>query len=304
MRRRIQREERPSGIILPPYRNEDCWNDYIERHCKREGQDWRRVQYVMNHWLRIMGKDSDVSKWRIADIERYEDARRATGAMGTTIKREMSLMKAALNMALHRERIDRVPYFEMPTDASFRRRPLTEEELDRLLASKLPRRIWMFYFVARWTGHRTRAIETLPWARVNFEARTIDFNEPGARRTNKRRVDGYPIPDELYPVLVAAKKWADRRAPNDPYVIGLGKRGKCSTTFHECKKALRSIGIDERGICRHTVRGSFVTERIKRGIPRSIVAALINDNPATMDKHYVTIKTEDMREAANMRVQV
>jgi integrase len=62
----------------------------------------------------------------------------------------------------------------------------------------------MFYVMAYWTGHRARAIETLKWERVNFEARTIDFNEPGARRTNKRRVDGFPIPDELLPRLLAA----------------------------------------------------------------------------------------------------
>lgn len=297
------RKERPApqGLVVLPYRLEDCWNDYIERWSKREGQDFRRVQYVANGWLRIMGKDSDVSGWRIADVERYVDQRLSEGPMPTTVKREMSLMKAALNKALQRERLDRVPYFGMPSGESRRRRPLTEEELDRLLASKIPRRVWMFYSVSRWTGHRSRAIETLPWARVNWEARTIDFNEPGARRTNKRRVDGFPIPDELYPILVAAKKWADRRAPNDPYVIGLGPRGKCSTTFHACKAALKAIGIDEAGICRHTVRGTFVTERIKRGVSRSVVADLIGDNPSMMDKHYVTLRTEDLRAGANMR---
>lgn len=286
----------------PPLVHADAWRDYLWERCRKIGQDHRRVTYVANGCLRILDPGAEVGKWMMEDIHGYEIARRDDGVMGSTIKRELSLLQAALNHALHRERVERVPHFEMPTVETGHRRPLTEEELDRLLASKLPRRIWLFYFVARWTGHRSRAIETLKWDRVDFQRRLINFNEPGARRTNKRRNGAYPIPDELYVVLVGAKKWADRNAPNDPYVIGLGPRGKCSTTVHRCKLALRAIGIDERGICRHTVRKTFATTRVLMGIPRPIVAKLIADSPATMDRNYFLPDSEDLRDAANMRL--
>lgn len=299
MRRPTHDEER-RGPVLPPYRLDAAWNDYIERWCKKKGQDFRRVQYVANHWLAIMGKGSDVSKWKRIDIQFYEDQRRATGVMGATIRREMSLMQAALNFAKRWEMVDRVPHFEKPSGEARKRRPLTEGEYKRLMASALPRRIRMFYLLAYWTGHRSRAIETLPWTRVNFEARTLDFNEPGARKTNKRRVDGFPIPDELLPRLVSAKEYADKFRPNDPYVIGLGPRGKCSTTYHQAKAALRAVGIDESGICRHTMRKTFVTERIKKEMSADKVAALIGDNAGTMRKHYLLMETEDLRATANM----
>lgn len=285
----------------PPYLLADAWRHYIQEHCRRRGQEVRRVVYIARHWLRIMGPEAEPNFWKIADVSRYEDARRAEGAMGTTIRREMCIQQAALRHGIKRERLDRVPHFEKPAATHHIRRAMTEDEFRRLMKSPLPHRIRMFYLLAYWTGHRSRAIETLTWDRVNFENRSINFNEPGVRRTNKRRVDGFPIPDELYDRLVAAKARRDAKAPHDPYVIGLGPRGKCSTTYMECKKALAAIGIDEEGICRHTMRKTFVTERIKAGANPEKIALLIGDNAGTMRKHYAILLTEDLRDTANLK---
>jgi integrase len=288
----VHRPDFPNPITLL-----QVWRDYIHEHARRKGQDIRAITYTAKHWMNVMGIDADPGKWKRADVRQFEDARRADGVTSATIRREMCLQQAALNHALKWERLERVCYFEKPSGEGQKRRPLTEEEYARLMRSPLPRRIRMFYILAYWTGHRARAIETLPWSRVNFEARTIDFNEPGARRTNKRRVDGFPIPDELLPRLEAAYAHPRR----DEYVIGAGPRGKVSTTYHAAKAAMRAVGIDEDGICRHTVRKTFVTERIKAGANPEKVAALIADNPVTMRKHYSILLTEDLRATANMR---
>jgi integrase len=272
------------------------WRDYIHEHARRKGQEINRIVYVAKHFLRIMGIDSTPGLWKRADVRAYEDQRKAEGVMASTIRREMCLQQASLNHARKWERIERVCHFEKPSGENRMRRPLTEEEFRRLMLSPLPRRIRMFFLMAYHTGHRAGAIEGLTWDRVDFGARTIDFNEPGMRRTNKRRVSGFPIPDELLPRLESAYA---RRA--DDYVIGLGPRGKLSTTYHACKEALRAVGIDEAGICRHTIRKTFVTERIKLGANPEKVAALIADNPVTMRKHYSILNTEDLRATANMR---
>jgi integrase len=273
------------------------WRDYIHEHARRKGQDIRAICYVAKKWMQVMGMDSTPGAWKRADVRHYDDTRREAGKTAATIRREMCLQQAAMNHAMKWERIERVCHFEKPSGEGRKRRPMTEEEYARLMRSPLPRRIRLFYILAYHTGHRARAIETLPWGRVNLEARTIDFNEPGARRTNKRRVDGFPINDELLNRLQAAYAHPKR----DEYVIGLGPRGKASTTYHACKEALRAVGIDEDGICRHTVRKTFVTERIKAGENPEKIAALIADNPATMRRHYSILNTEDLRATANYR---
>ena len=275
----------------------DAWRDYIHEHAKARGQEIRRLVYVAKPWLRIMGIDSTPGDWKRADVRHYVDTRRAEGKSDATIRRELCLQHAALNHELHWERIAKVCYFEKPSAGSKVRRPLTEEEYRRLMRSPLTFRLRMFFVMAYWTGHRARAIETLTWDRVHFDTRTIDFNEPGARRTNKRRVDGFPIPDELLPRLEAAYQ----RPARDEYVIGRGPRGRVSTTYHQAKDALRAVGIDEVGICRHTLRKTFVTERIKAGGNPEKIAALIADNPATMRRHYSVLMSEDLRATANLR---
>lgn len=272
------------------------WRDYIHEHAKKRGQDVQRLVYTAKHWLRLMGIDATPGLWKRADTQRFADTRQTEGVKPATIRREMCLQQACLNHGFKWERIEKVPHFEKPTGEGQKRRPLTEDEFARIMRQPMPARIRMFFLLAFWTGHRSRAIEELTWDRVNFEARTLDFNVPGRRLHNKRRVSGFPIPDELLPRLESA--YARRK---DDYVIGLGPRGRLSTTYHAAKEVLRAAGINEAGICRHTLRKTFVTERIKAGGNPEKVAALIADNAQTMRKHYSVLLAEDLRATANLR---
>lgn len=273
------------------------WRDYIREHCMRLDQDVKRVVYTAHHWLRIMGIDAAPGAWKRANVMQYVDARLSEGVAPTTIRREETLQRAALGHAVKWERIEKVCYFPTPPGESAKRRPLTEEEFARVMRQPMPRRVRMFFLLAYWTGHRARAIEELEWSRVNWESRTLDFNVPGRRLHNKRRVSGFPIPDELLPRLEAAYAHPSR----DSHVIGLGPRGRVSTTYHDCKAVLRAAGINERGICRHALRKTFVTERIKAGGNPEKIAALIADNAGTMRRHYSVLLAEDLRATANLR---
>lgn len=272
------------------------WQQYIHERARKLGQDINRVRYVAKGWLRVMGIDSTPGEWKRAQTALYADTRLAEGAKATTVRREMCLMQACMNHAKKWERIEKVPHFEKPSGESSKRRPLTEEEYARIMRQPMPARIRMFFLIAYWTGSRSRAIEELMWDRVDFERRTLDFNIPGRRLHNKRRVSGFPIPDGLLPRLEQA--YARRQ---NEYVIGLGPHGKCSTTYHACKDVLRAAGINEQGICRHTLRKTFVTERLKLDCNPEKVAALIADNPQTMRKHYSILMAEDLRATANLK---
>ena len=278
----------------------DVWSAYIHEHAMPRQQDVRRVAYVARHWFRIMGPDAEPATWKRANVDQYTARRKAEGVQAATIRRELCIQQAALNHARKFERIEKVPHFEKPIGEPAKRRPMTDEEFRRLMASPMPRRVRLFFILAFNTGSRASAIEELTWDRVDLEGRTIDFNVPGRPRNNKRRVSGFPISDALYQRLVAAKAYRDLKTPDDPYVIGLSPRGLASTTYHACKEALRAVGINELGLCRHTLRKTFVTERIKAGKNPAKVAALIADNPNTMHRHYSILNTRDLREAAEL----
>lgn len=289
-------------FIQKPYPLDDqplyllkAWQFYIQERAMRLGQDIQRLMYVAHHWLRIMGPDADVTKWKRADLQVFADTRKAEGVCISTINRDMSLQRACLSHNHKWERLKSIPYFERHEYTGKKRRPLTIEEFSKIMRQPMPGRIRMFFLMAYWTGHRSRAIEELTWDRINWADKIIDFNVPGRRRHTKRRAESFPIPNELFPRLEQA--YARRK---DDYVIGLGPRGKCSTTYHECKEVLRAVGINELGLCRHTLRKTFVTERIKGGGNPEKIAALIADNPQTMRKHYSLMSAEDLRATANL----
>jgi hypothetical protein len=274
---------------------------YMHEWMMRKGQDTARFSISARHVLEFFGYDAKPADINIRTAPAYEDARIADGKSPLTVKKDFAMHLAAMNHNRKRGRIVAVPYIEMPEGEGRQRRPLTEDEFRALMRLTMPYRRRMFWRLAYWTGHRSRAIETLPWTRIHFDTRTIDFNDPLMRKTNKRRADGFPIPEELFGYLVAAKERHDRLTPLDPYVIGLGPRGKASCTWRGCKEDLRAIGVDELGVCRHAARKLFCSSRIASGQPESLVAALIADNPETMRKHYVKLNTEQLRAAAENR---
>src|SRR5258708_39921128 len=62
----------------------------------------------------------------------------------------------------------------------------------------------LFVLVSLYTGQRKEAILPLRSSQRDLEASRIDFNDPGARRTNKRR-SKIPIPSKLLPHLRRAQ---------------------------------------------------------------------------------------------------
>ena len=62
----------------------------------------------------------------------------------------------------------------------------------------------LFILLGLYTGQRKKAILSLRWTQVDLDNARINFNSPGARRTNKRRAR-IPIPTRLLPHLRRAR---------------------------------------------------------------------------------------------------
>jgi integrase len=62
----------------------------------------------------------------------------------------------------------------------------------------------LFVLLGLYTGQRKEAILSLRWSQVDLDANRMDFNNPGAHRTNKRR-SKIPIPPKLLPHLRRAR---------------------------------------------------------------------------------------------------
>lgn len=261
-----------------------------------------------NYFMDVVSPKQEAVKITTGQVEDYIDYRVAMGVCILTPRRELIFVKAAAANAFRRNRIALLPYFELPDGEQKVRRPLTETEFRLVMSKPMSKRLRRFYWIAYYTGHRSKAIEELQWPRLDLVGRTIDFNVPGRLINNKRRAKDFPIPDDFMPRLRA---WREQATGGDDYVIGRGavRTNETATTYHEAAYVVRELcGIkDPTLVPRHCMRSMFATELIDLMIRKTgqadmeTVGRLMADKPDTVRSSYMQHKEATLREASNLR---
>jgi len=116
------------------------------------------------------------------------------------------VLRAAINHAHRNGRLTRPVALELPERPEPKERWLSRKEAAAIIrAARTPQaRLYLphFILIGLYTGRRKETILSLRWPRVNLEARTINFDIGGRKRTNTKR-GIIPIPPRLLPHLVA-----------------------------------------------------------------------------------------------------
>lgn len=220
----------------------------------------------------------------IADVTprtcgRYVEKR---GRSAGTSRRELGVLRAAINLAHRNGRITRPVAVELPERPEPRDRWLTREEVAALIRkSRTPQaRLYMPYFIliALYTGRRKEAVLSLRWPQVDLEAGTINFDPPGRKRTNKKR-GIVKIPVRLLPHLRRLRK----RGTDLGYVLHInGERlGDIKKGFAAaCERA----AIE--GASPHTLKHTAATWLMQAGTDRWQAAGFLATNPETLERVY------------------
>lgn len=256
----------------------DVLADYAEEHGPSTASPWRiaaAVKQMVPFW---QGKT--VAQINRESCRAYVTVRKRSAG---TARRELGVLRAAVNHSHRSGRLTRVVAVDLPESPEARDRFLTRPEAAALLRAALrePRvrlHLPLFIVLGLYTGQRKEAILSLRWSQIDLEAGRIDFNAPGARRSNKRRAR-QPIPRKLLHHLRRAR----RRGVDLGFVI------------HENGKRLRDIkrgfatacakaGLD--GVTPHVLRHTCATWLMQRGVPLWEAAGYLNMTPETIQRVY------------------
>lgn len=223
----------------------------------------------------------------------YTELRAKEGVADGTIRREIAVLRAALNWSAKQQPpwIARAPFIEAPPAPPPRSRWLTREEVARLMrACERTPHLYLFVMLAYYTAARSGAILDLAWDRVDFEARRIEYDRPGRRRTNKRRAI-VPIAPELMGALQTARGYATCNS-----VIEYRGRPVASVkkAFGEAAHRARLADCSP-----HTLRHTAATHMVTAGVPLRQVARLLGDTEATVERVYGKHDPDFLREAVN-----
>ena len=274
----------PSEILVT-----DVLSDYLkERGPKVAAPD--RIAYavsaLVDFWEgRTVG---DVSPQTCG---RYAEKR---GRSAGTVRRELTVLRAAINYAHKTGRVTRPVPVELPERPEARDRWVTRKEAARLIraARTQQARLYMplFILLGLYTGRRKEAILSLRWPQVDLEAGRIDFELAGRRRTNKKR-GKVPIPARLMPHLRRAKK----RGTEMGYVLHIdGKRiGDIKKGF---AAACHRAGLE--GVSPHTLRHTAATWLMQARTDPWQAAGFLAMSLPTLLKTYGHHHPDHMKEAA------
>jgi integrase len=220
----------------------------------------------------------------------YLERRQAEGVAPGTIRRDISVLRAALAWAVRERWIASAPYVEMPQRPPPRDRWLTRGEVDRLISACASPHLRLFTILAYHTAARRGAILELTWDRVDLDHRRIAYQKPGRRETKKRRAT---VP--INPVAFAALAEARLVAVSD-YVIEYH-----SKQIHSIKtgfaQACATAGIKDCSA--HVLRHSAATHLVMAGVPLIQIARLLGDTVDMVERVYGKHSPDFLRDAAD-----
>jgi integrase len=198
----------------------------------------------------------------LPEQEKYIEQRRRERVSDSTISRELSVLRAALNRA-HRRGMLANPIPVMGLGASpERERVMTPAEVAALLDAATATHLRTFLVLAINTAARPDAILGLSRPQVDLSAGFINLNPAGRKQTKKRRPT-LPITDSLRP-------WLEGLSGDPAYVLYKGRPvGAIKTAFREAR---RTAGLDD-DVIPYTLRHTIASEMRRRGVSPWEVAA-------------------------------
>jgi integrase len=202
-----------------------------------------------------------------------------------TIRREIGVLRAALNHGFGEGRITRQIPVKMPV-----RRPeakarwLTRQEAAALLnaARKSYRarlHLPLFILMGLYTGKRKEALLSLRWPQVDFAAGRIDWNPPGRPLTKKQR--GLTrIPRRLRPHL---RRAYERRRSDTGCVIEY-EGHPVKDVKRAFAAACEAAGVE--GASPHTLRHTCATWLMQHGVDKWEAAGFLGMTLQTLESTY------------------
>jgi integrase len=193
-----------------------------------------------------------------------------------TLRKELGVLKAALNWALKEDWIPKAPMFDLPPSGEARKRWLTKDEARLLLDAAESLHVRTFIALALFTAGRMSAILDLTWDRVDEQAGVLDLSDGKAH--GKKRRQRLPIASFLKPYLAEARAAATTR-----WVVEY-RGGRVRDIGRGVAAAASAAGLE--GVTPHVFRHTAATWAIQSGTPVKAVADLLGDTAEMVERHY------------------
>jgi len=227
------------------------------------------------------------------DLDNYVQKRRRDGVKYSTIRREITDIKAILNWAVSRRppliKFNPVRDYKKPKPDYEVIPPPTRDETRRIMAKASPhllRAIMLSYYL----GLRPGSVEllSLKWDNVNWGANIILVASAHKGGPDKREV---PIMHEDFLKLLT--KWY-KEDKGEGFIVHYNGR-PIKKFLKAWKNALKRAGIKRR-IRPYDLRHNFITQALERGADMKALSEIVGSKPETIMKFYQHVTSDIHRQ--------
>jgi integrase len=285
---RLVKGEAPVDDLTVTQVLEWYWQSYAEKQLMRPDSADLAIRNLRPFFGNTLAADCGIHRQQA-----YVDYKRDQGYGEESIRRDLSVLSAAMNRAQKHAKLSRAPAMLTLTPAPPRERWMTRKEVAavlRQLRNKRSRHVLVFTRLALYTGARTGAILDLTWDRVNFDTGLIDYRKPGRRPTKKARVIA-PMTPALRRMLLHTKK----HSRSTHVVSWAGER------IDRVAKAFISnaekVGVKD--VSPHVLRHTFASWAVQKRIPIYTVGKALGQTVASTTARYAKLAPDDIADVMN-----
>jgi integrase len=271
-------------------------DDYLA-HLERGRRSPRTIADARQHlgWLRASTRATRLSDLTLDKVERALGLLQAENLSARTFNHKAGSARSFLNWAVKAGRLERNPLRHLPhqseaQDRRRERRPLDDDELERLfeVARSKGRELW--YALAYWAGLRLSELKRLAWEDLDLARGVLVVSQGKARR-----VDEVPVHPEL--VRLLEERGRALRGPVFPTAV------TNATRVRDFARA--GIGTrDGRVADLHSLRVTLATNLARAGVQPQVAQRLLRHSDyRTTVRFYTKLSSTDTRGAlAQLRV--
>ncbi len=281
----LEEKDRTFAEMMEKYMNEHSIQKSPTGH--------RRNQESLKH-LRTYFGDMTLAEVTPKLISAYKAKRYEEKAAPATLKKELSLMRAAFNLAIREWewcRDNPLRGVKMDRVDNERVRYLSDDDFKKVL-NQCPYWVKPVVLVARYTGMRRGNIVTLRWDQVDVFGKVILLG-----RTKNGGPLGIPICETLMKVFKSLGKVKHLRS-NYVFTRPNGNPYTGDAVGMAFKRACDKAGILDFHF--HDLRHTFASSLVQKGVDLYRVQRLLGHRDGRMTQRYSHLAPENLREAVRL----
>lgn len=210
-------------------------------------------------------------------------------------------LKSAFNKAKRWKYLKLNPFDEFRLPKIPKKLPvfINEEEFNLIAHNITRKRIYQISVTAFYTGMRLSEVLHFTWEQVDLENRMINLNNSESFITKSKKPRNIPMCQKVYDILkalsVAYKPGYDIKE-NIVFYKFYGIPYSTSYVSHYFKAALNKTGL-RKGIKFHTLRHSFASMLVSKGVSLYVVKELLGHSDFATTQIYAHLESKSLKDA-------